>query len=207
MILRYCILVLCCTAVIGCSSAPAGSSNRFGIEAGGYEQAFNQTRRELTGLGFRLDRVDARAGVLTTEPLSSGGLATPWDRSQTSFRSELADLAHRQQRVVRVVFVPKAGADRLPSDEAGLQIAGTQPARSITEISPGERLVGVVEVMIERLYQPYWRPSTVSVSSSSHTRDPSLGSRGMSRSFSVVTQRDHALEEKLASRVARGIQD
>ncbi|PHQ82821.1 MAG: hypothetical protein COB69_00575 [Phycisphaera sp.] len=205
MVTRLVILIWCCVFAVGCSSVPAGTSSRFIIEVGGYDAAFNQTRQELTSLGFILDRVDARAGVLTTKPLSSGGLATPWDRQQTSLNSEIADLAHKQKRVVRVTFVPESAVDRLPSDKAGSQIAGTQAVRSTIDVSQDERLVGVVVVTIERLYRPYWRPSTVSVSSSSHTRDPSLGSRGMYRSFSVVTQRDHALEEKLASRVRRGL--
>jgi hypothetical protein len=207
MITRLLILISCCTLAVGCSSRPQGTTSRFAVEAGGYERAFDQTREELSDLGFRLDRIDARAGVLTTKPLASGGLATPWDRQQTSLKSELADLAHPQQRVVRVTFVPASTIDELPSDEAGSQIFGTQAIESITQIAQTEPLVGVVEVTIERLYRPYWRLSTVSVSSSNHTRDPSLRSRGMSRSFSVVTQRDHALEEKLARRVSQELLD
>lgn len=207
MVTRLVILISCCVLAVGCSSRPTGTNSRFAVEPGGYEQAFDQTRDQLTDLGFRLDRVDARSGVLTTKPLSSGGLATPWDRHQSSLKSELADLAHTQQRVVRVTFVPESSLDRLPSDEPGSQIDVTPTARSLTEVSQDQALVGLVEVTIERLYRPYWRPSAVSVPSSSHTRDPSLRNRGMSGTFSVVTQRDHALEERLAGMVTKELQD
>lgn len=206
MITRLVILISCFTLAVGCSSRPSSTSSRFDVDAGRYAEAFDHTREELGDLGFELDRIDARAGVLTTKPLSSGGLATPWDRQQTSLKSEVADLAHPQQRVVRVTFVPASTIDRLPSDEAGSQISGDPQPEPMTELALNEPLVGVVEVTIERLYRPYWRPSAVSVSSSSYTRDPSLRARGMSRSFSVVTQRDHALEAKLASRVWRELQ-
>ena len=202
---------VCAVLVSGCASTrPAGGgglavSNRIEIAPGSYDEAFGAAREALIGLGFVLDRVDARAGVLTTRPNESGGLATPWDRVQSDLRGEVADFVHPQRRVVRVRFVPLAEADRLPSDAPGLQIAGTPPPESLVKVSEREPLVGQVRVTIERTYEPYWRPSAVDSGRSSHTRDPSLRSRGMSRAFSVPVGRDAKLEERIAASVGRSL--
>lgn len=199
----------CTLLLVGCSSAPtqSGEGGRFVVEPGAYESAFDASRDKLAGLGFDLERIDASAGVITTKPLASSGFGTPWDLQQMSMKSELADLAHAQQRSVRISFTPESEVDRLPSDEAGLQIGGGVLGAPIAERSQTERLVGEVEVTIERLYQPYWRLSGVSVNHSSRAQDPTLRSRGMSRGFSVVTKRDSALERELASRIGSAIQE
>ncbi len=191
-------------ALIGCASGPvvSGEGGRFETKPGRYAQAFDIARDELAGMGFTIDRVDAYAGVISTKPKSSGGLATPWDREQASLKSEVADLFHPQQRLVRISFVPASGIDRIPTDEPVTQITGEGAPISIAEASQSEPVVGLVEVMIERVYKPYKRVSRVHVLSTNHTRDPTLRARGMERSFTVITQRDHALEEKLASRIA-----
>ncbi len=193
-----CVLTGCATR----SPSASGAGGRFVTEPGQYAQAFDIARDELAGLGFAINRVDAYSGVISTRPKASGGLATPWDKEQATFRSEIADLMHPQQRLVRISFVPADAVDRIPTDEPVTQITGTGAPVSIEETGRTEPLVGVVEVMIERVYRPYTRVSRVNVLSTNQTRDPSLNRRGMERSFTVVTQRDHALEDKLASRIA-----
>lgn len=209
MILRFITMVACTSLLVGCSSTPtqSGAGGRFVVEPGAYERAFDASRDKLAGLGFELERIDARAGVITSKPLSSGGLGTPWDRQQMSLKSEFADLAHAQQRSVRITFTPESEVDRLPSDEPGSQIGGGLLGVPLTERSQAERLVGEIEITIERQYQPYWRLSGVSVNYSSRAQDPTLRSRGMSRGFSVVTKRDSALERELASRIGSAIQE
>lgn len=191
----------------GCASRPAtdGQGGRFVVEPGNYEAAFDVARDKLAGLGFTLNRIDARAGVLTTMPLASGGLGTPWDRHQMTFKAEVADLAHAQQRSVRITFIPASEIDHLPSDEARSQIEGGELKAPIVDRAETERLVGQVQVTIERLYEPYWRLSGVSVRHSSRATDPTLRSRGMTRGFSVVTQRDSELERELANRIGSAL--
>lgn len=198
-------LIVCTAWLGGCASGPsagATSGGRFEAGPGQYERAFEIARDELAAVGFALDRVDAYSGVISTRPKLSGGLATPWDREQTGAGSEVADLMHPQRRVVRIGFVPASGVDRMPGDEPVTQITGEGTPESMAVVGADEPLIGQVEVVIERVYRPYRRISTVDVLSSSRTTDPTLGSRGMSGSFGVVTQRDHALEERLASRIA-----
>ncbi|GAB5496517.1 MAG: hypothetical protein Phyf2KO_15970 [Phycisphaerales bacterium] len=209
MTLRFLIMVACTLLLVGCSSTlkQSGEGGRFVVEPGAYASAFDASRDKLAGLGFELERIDAHAGVLTTKPLASGGLGTPWDRQQMTLKSEIADLAHAQQRLVRITFVPESEIDRLPSDSAGSQIGGGVLNIPVAELSQTERLIGEVEVTIERLYKPYWRLSGVSVNHSSRAQDPTLRSKGMSREFYVVTRRDSALESELASRIGSAIQD
>ena len=198
-------LVSGCVSTRPVADVGRSGSNRFAIPAGSYTDAFSATREVLLGLGLTLDRIDARAGVLTTKPNESGGLATPWDRVQSDLRGEIADAAHPQRRVVRVRFVPRSEVDVLPGDAPGLQIAGGPLPESLVARSEREDLVGLVRVTIEREYEPYWRPSAVDSGRSSHARDPSLRSRGMSRSFAVPVVRDAKLEQRIASEVGRAL--
>lgn len=204
--MRHGPLIVALTALVlgGCASAPpaSGAGGRIAVEAGRYEEAFAIARDELARLGFRTERVDAYAGVISTEPRPSGGLATPWDREQTSLKSEAADLFHPQRRTVRIAFVPAERADALPSDEPVTQITGEGMPEPMTSLSANTPLVARVEVLIEREYRPHLRVSSVSVESSRRTEDPQLAPRAMNRSFQVVTQRDHALESALARRIA-----
>ena len=197
------LLVALCT-LVGCATrgpALSGTGGRFTAEPGTYDAAFDIARDELVGMGFTIDRVDAYSGVISTKPKSSAGIATPWDREQASLKSEVADLAHPQQRTVRISFRPASEIDRIPSDEPITQITGEGAPRSIAETSETTELVGVVEVSIERVYRPYKRVSTVHPVGVSRTRDPGLADRGMSSSFTVIAQRDHALEARLAARI------
>lgn len=198
------IVVLASLALAGCAGSPGtiGAGGRVAVEPGRYEIAFAIARDELARLGFRIERVDAYAGVITTQPKPSGGLATPWDREQTSLASEAADLFHPQRRTVRIAFVPAGQEGTLPGDEPMTQITGEGMPEPMTALAPTTPLVARVEVLIEREYRPHLRVSPVSVESSRRTEDPLLAPRAMNRSFQVVTQRDHALESALARRIS-----
>lgn len=216
MLTRALSLIATACLFAACAARPAGEvggvrevggkSGRFMAAPGQYHQAFDIARDELAAVGFTLDRVDAYTGIISTRAKASGGLATPWDREQTSLGSEVADLMHPQQRIVRITFIPADLVGRVPDDEPVTQISGEGAPPSVADLGQSEPLVGKVEVMIERVYRPYRRVSTVDVLRTSRTTDPSLRARGMSSSFAVVTQRDHALEERLASRIATRLQ-
>src|SRR5438128_989361 len=91
-----------CASAISTAPAPA------------YAEAFDTARQTLRDTGFILERVDARAGVITTQPKTTAGLLTPWDREQTSFGQDLEDLFQRHQRIVRVEFEPAPGQPLAP---------------------------------------------------------------------------------------------
>lgn len=187
----------------GCTSGPDAPGGRFTVAPGQYEAAFDAAREELTELGFTLERIDARAGVITTEPLGSGGLGTPWDPQQLTLGAEIADFAHTQLRRVRLTFTPASDIDRLPSDEPASQISGGPVPTPITDIAQTTPLVGEVQVVIERLYQPNWRPSALSVNYASRAGDPSLRARGIGRTIAVPVARDEPLARRLAGRLAQ----
>ena len=54
------------------------------VEPGQYAVAFDTARDVLRDNLFTLDRVDGRAGVITTQAKRSAGLASPWDGEQST---------------------------------------------------------------------------------------------------------------------------
>lgn len=105
-----------------------------------YERVFDAAREVLMDYRFAIDRVDARQGVITTFPKRTAGLASPWDREQSSMSQEWEDLVNEQRRIVRVEF---------DQDEQGGASA-------------------TVSVEILRTHRPGWRVQTESVRLSNH---------------------------------------
>ncbi len=155
------------------------------VAPGQYARAFALAREVLRDAGFVIDRVDARAGVLTTHPKPSAGLATPWDTQQSSLGDEVEDLVAHQRRRVRVWFEAPGSADGAEPDLA----SSASLAR--------------VEVTIERLHVHAWRPSTKSVLLSSVAGDPVFTAAGQPQVYSVPTTRDPALAGRLARALSR----
>jgi hypothetical protein len=157
------------------------------VEPGRYVQAFDAAKDVLASYRFELDRVDARAGVITTLPKPTSGLATPWDDEQSSLLDEWEDLVNQQFRRVRVTFEPAEPAPPdAPEPEVRL-VAGPLVAR--------------VEVMIDRRRRPGWRVETSSIRFSSFTQDPSLVERQMAGKYDTPFARD----ERLAARIGHQI--
>lgn len=167
-----------CAAILGC--AVPEQSVTFDVPAGRYPAAFDATRDALEAYRFKLDRVDAAAGVISTASKITSGLATPWDREQSGLRAEAEDLINNQSRLVRVTFEPA------PAD---------QPEFTA---SP---LVGRVDAWIERTHFPNRRPHPRAAGVQSQATDTALAQRGLSGSFSTPLARD----DKLAARLAREI--
>ena len=74
----------------------------FEVSAGGYARAFDAAKEVLREAGFELDRVDARAGVITTRSKGSAGIATPWVGDESTIEQEFDDLIHQQRRTAVV---------------------------------------------------------------------------------------------------------
>ncbi len=167
----------------GMTGAPAGA---FHVRAGEYVTAFDRTRDRLRDLGFLLERVDAQAGVISTQPKGTGGFATPWDREQSGLNEEFEDMFQRHRRVVRVEFTP-AGVAPNPADLRDLR----------AEKGP---IDAQITATVYRWNQPGWRLNTLAILDSSHTHDPALDERGMS-SYSVAVRQDTPLAAWIAERV------
>lgn len=186
-------LLLASTALVaGCASTPA--PRQFTIsDAAAYEAAFAAAKETLVHSGFDLDRVDARAGVITTLPHRTAGLATPWDRDQSSLSQEWEDFVNLHQRTVRVTFEPAPAAidDALPPDP----VAGIDPSTGSLRFR--------VSAVVERVRIPGWRVEADAVALSTYATDPSLAARGMSPRHIVPLERDTALEDRLAAEIAR----
>ena len=183
----------------GCASVRDGSSS-FTLDAARYGAAFDATRDVLRDHRFRLERVDAQRGVVSTAPKPTAGLATPWDTEQTSLASELEDFTQSNARTVRVTFEPAAPASP-PSSRS--QAAPGPPPTDLRE-AEGELLV-TVRVVVERSNHPGTRIDPRAIQLVSRTEDPDLRARGMWPGYDVAVERDPGLEALLARAIRRRV--
>lgn len=164
----------------GCASPRGGVS--FTVPAEQYGQAFDAARETFLDARFVIDRVDARAGIIETQPKHSAGLATPWDGEQTTLKQEWSDLLNQHERVARLIVEPVGG-----------------PADSLAAAS-GE-LQATVEVIVYRVRRSGWRIETETISRSRYSRDMLSPKRGQPNTFSQPIARDDKLAELLAQRI------
>lgn len=191
------------------------TSRRFTSGAyAGESGAFDLARDVLREEGFMLDRVDAAAGVITTRPKTTAGVATPWDSEQSSAEQEIDDLANRQQRTVRITFEPVDRPTPLATAAASGVAAATSEApepvadevgwsdlrqTSLSQIGGEMRMS--VRVIVERLNRPGWRVNPVSVRLSTYAIDTDLRQRGLSYQYAVARNNDVELSERLANEI------
>lgn len=185
---------------IGAVAALAGCAKEgpteFAVSAAEYPAAFAAAREVLREHRFELDRVDARSGVIASRPAVTDGLFSPWDRQQSTAAQEWEDTVNYQRRRVNVRFVRTEGTPAV--DRATVRAEGLPP--DLLE-EPGP-LTARVEVVVERLQRPGWRPATQSVRMTSFTSDPALAARGMEPVYAVRLSDDPLL----AARLVRAIQ-
>jgi hypothetical protein len=173
-------------AGLGGCAASHDASPAFEVPPGRYAEAFEIARDVLVSYRFELQRVDAAGGVISTDPKTTAGLATPWDAEQGRLYQEFEDLGNRQRRVARITFEPAAPV---------------QPSADLRD-APGA-LTGLVQVYTERTRRPGWRIETTSVRYSSFSRDEELVRRGMFPQYTVPTTRDPDLSARIAERIRR----
>ncbi|MCA3006204.1 MAG: hypothetical protein LW650_13590 [Planctomycetaceae bacterium] len=183
-------VMACAAAMAGCASDGAASADgagtpaavvdggadvqtEIGVSAAGYAAAFEAVGEALRDEGFLLERVDAAAGVITTQ--------------RSTRATELGDVISRRQRQVRAEFVPE-GQER--ADPAGDLRSGPQATRL--------RLT----VRVEDIHRPGWRVPTSSVRLATRTSDPELTKRGLAPVYTVPAGEDEALAERLRAVVA-----
>jgi len=161
----------------GC--VPPTGNPELSIAPDEYSKAIAATRDVLRSCRFQVDRVDAAEGGVTTAPKGTSGLATPWDGEQSSFKQELEDLGNSQERRVRVTF------DR-----------GTAP-------NADAKITARVEVVIDRIQRPGWRPTPKSVRHSTITMDPDLAARQMWPEYTVPIRQDAEFASEIARKIER----
>lgn len=147
------------------------------LEGGQYVGTFQAARDVLRDERFVLDRVDARAGVLSTQP--NPGMLRGGD-----------DVIDRLQRVVRVEFAPLGIVP--PSADADLREA----------LGP---VVMRVRVVIERVYYPGWRPSTTSARLGSRHIDDELVKNEQQPLYAAAAREDEAYASEIAAKIMRRI--
>lgn len=180
------------------SEAPIESTS-LAVPASRYVEAFDAAREVLKAQRFDLDRVDARGGVITTRAKLTSGFATPWDTEQTTLGQEWTDLVNQHQRTVRVVFEPAAEAKpgEALKDVPRDLLAYT---RAYTGANAGA-LVARVEVKIERIQRPGWRPDTRALRYSTYTFDPELIKRRELPSYATPAGGDALLAQRIAGKI------
>jgi len=136
-------------------------------------RTFNAARNTLLDYGFRLDRVDAQAGVITTQPRTSAGLLAPWRADQGDAFDQTRELLSREGRTVRV---------QVTTDDAGLADAS-------------------VVVAVSRTQRPGVRPQSKAIALTSQAYDPALAERAWS--YEAPIRRDERLERELEREIAR----
>ncbi len=160
----------------GCATAPEAASSTQPLTASAYTTRFQAARDELLESGWVLDRVDARAGVLTTRP-RAGVVRTA------------QDVLDRLDRVVRVEFRPTNTA------------SATDPSR--IDLTEGNIATDMrVRVFIQRTYYPGWRPSSTSVRLGSRHTDPELVAKDIQPRSEMTAAEDAGLAEDIAARIA-----
>lgn len=167
---------------LGCGSSPRGPSD-FAVAGGAYPAAFDATRDVLQEYGFALERIDAAAGVISTEPEFSPGLLEPWSPVQTGLADEWEDTVNHQSRVVRVTFAPVG-----------------EPPAGAADPDFGEPMRASVWVTVYRQHRVGRRLDSEWVGASSFYDDPEFRMLH-GTTYEVATRRDRELEARLAREI------
>lgn len=149
-----------------------------------YTEAFQRAKDALRDFGFELDRVDARAGIITTRTLAGRGVNT--GKTVRGLGASLDAQTHRQQRRAVVLFRPQ---DALELEDLRDVVGGVTIE---------------VRVEVERVYAPGRRPSPTSVRVGGRARDTQLEQRGLGPAFAGPVGSDDALAARLARAIEAG---
>lgn len=201
------LLAAACAAIpaTGCASR-APKSAEFGVPSAQYDRAINAAREVLLEARFEIDRIDAAAGVITTQAKTSAGLLAPWDADQTTLDQEIADATSTHRRRVRITFEP-AAVDRreaalAPSAANPIHVGDRFAAPGTIDLRAADlALTARVEVFVDRARRPGTRLETESIRTSSTAIDPSLSARRMNPEFDTTVDHDHLLAGRLAERI------
>ena len=177
----------------GCAATGPGA---FDVPAGSYAEAFDAARDELRAMGFVLDRVDARRGVITTRSRPTAGMATPWLGGESSPYQSLDGTLNRQARWIEIRFSTRDGEATPDGGNTGLI--------DDLRLYPGP-LRAEVLAMIQRAQRPGLRVPAASVRLASQSVDPSLVDQGLHPAYTVELGPDEQLAARLVNVITRRI--
>jgi hypothetical protein len=207
------VLMLACATLLGaCASrgvSGGGSGGDAGVAQGAdvnagvervelvvpaerYREAFQAARDALREAQFTLDRVDASRGRITTFARAGEGAARPWAGLATT-DSPVQDVIQRQQRSVRVAFVP--------TSQAAVDPRLDDPSLELLDVPVETRLI--IETVVERVERPGRRAQFDAVRLTSQTLNPELEARGLVPRYSVPVREDRVLATWLAGEISR----
>jgi hypothetical protein len=192
----------------GCASAPRDVVTT--VPAANYAQTFEAAKATLRDYRFVIERVDARAGVITTQAKGTAGLITPWDKEQTTTRQELEELINQEVRTVRVEFIPLGTPERDPvinARKATLTPADQANADLIDLRDLGQDLQCRVVVAVDRLHRPGRLLSTKTIRGTRNYEDPDLNQRGIAPLSAESLGRDENLEKRLTAEIQKRAQN
>lgn len=196
------LLTLGAVLVVGCAT----KSPDIEVPASDYPDTFAAARDVLHSYRFTLDRVDARAGVLTTQPKLSGGFLTPWSQLESTPSQSWEDTVHNQQRRVEIVFsatppptsIPASNSSPAP-DSTEAVLKPNQSRELATDLIEAPRDTNAhVRVSLERIYQYGWRPNTRSIYLSSITENTLADTPSR---VEVAISEDEALAGRIAAEI------
>jgi hypothetical protein len=164
----------------GCSATKP--TPEVSVSAGGYAAAFDAARETLRAHSFELERVDAASGVITSAPKASAGIATPWDRDQSTLMQEADDLLNHQRRRVRITFTDV--------------VSGAAP-------DPAQPVHVVVAVYVDRVQSPGLRVPATAPTLWSTAQDPARTQQGIGSAYVTPVARDTKFERRLAAEIER----
>ena len=181
----FLLIGLCCS---GCSKDPVGSAS-FRIPGAEYDLYYEAAKDVLGDQQFDLERVDARAGVLTTRPVASAGWATPWIRHASTMGQSTNDLIQRNRRIATVRF-------QRVSDETNVS-SQVDPVASDLRDFDGTIEVSV-NVIIEQVYRSGRRLSPTSIRLTTFASDPRDEAIGAAQLRTRTVGTDAALSARIA---------
>jgi hypothetical protein len=155
------------------------------VAPGQYSAAFDAARATLTRYNFQLERVDARAGVITTRSKPTAGLATPWDREQSTLAQMWEDLLDEHRRTVRITFDPATPTADLRESTAPVTLH--------------------VDATISRVQHAGRRLEPTAMQHSSVAIDPDLQARGLWPTYEVAFSQDPQLARRLADEIRQAL--
>lgn len=192
----------------GCASVPQDVSTS--VPASNYAQTFEAAKATLRDYRFVIERVDARAGIITTRTKPTAGLITPWDKEQSTTRQELEELINQEVRTVRIEFVPVGAPENDPvinPRKATLTPADQAGGDLIDLRNLGQDLQCRVIVAVDRLHRPGRLLSTKTIRGTRNYEDPELNQRGIAPLSSEPLGRDEHLERRLTAEIQKRAQN
>ena len=178
-----------------CRCPPAAATRAVPVED--YAGVFQAARDELTRRRFEIERVDARSGVIVTEPKTGAGLLAPWTLAPGARIAE--DTLNAQSRVIEVRFEAAEAAIQAPR---GVQAPLADPQPTLPPGQAAETVLVSVRVLILRRVSPNRRLDSSGIRYSVDSTNPALSRRGLGTRFDAPKD----LDERAAAQVARSIQ-